>query len=260
MVDQVAEPTTVPTPARVPLALLVDDICVTYRVYEQRRTGLRDVFTSGFKPRAFRAIEAVRGVSFEVGLSQVVGVIGSNGSGKSTLLRAVAGMLPPTSGAVFAKSRPMLLGVGAALRPKVSGRRNIMIGGLALGMSGDEVVAHEQSIIEFAGLEDFIDLPMETYSSGMKARLGFAIATAVDPEILLIDEALAVGDKDFKRRSAARIKEIREHAGTVLLVSHNLNEIRDSCSRVIWMEHGSIVADGPADEVVAAYTADDPTD
>jgi teichoic acid transport system ATP-binding protein len=242
------------------MALAVVDVHVTYRVYEQRRTGLRDVFTRGFKPRAYRSIEAVRGVSFAASVGEVIGVIGSNGSGKSTLLRSVAGMLPPSSGEVYARSQPMLLGVGAALKPGLSGRRNIMIGGLALGMSRDEVSGHEQSIIDFAGLQDFIDLPMEAYSSGMKARLHFAIATAVSPEILLIDEALAVGDKDFRRRSAARIREIREQAGTVFLVSHNLHEIRGSCSRTLWMEHGQVVMDGATDEVIAAYTADDPAD
>jgi len=243
-----------------PLAVVVDDVHISYRVYEQRRTSVRDVFANGFKPRAFRSIHAVRGVSFSVPLGQAVGLVGPNGSGKSTLLRSIAGLLPPTSGTVMARSRPMLLGVGAALKSTLSGRRNIRIGCLALGIPGKQIDELEPKIIEFAGLEDFIDLPMRTYSSGMRARLHFSIATAVAPEILLIDEALAVGYKEFKRRSAARIREIRDKAGTVFLVSHNLSEIRGTCDRVIWLQDGQIVMDGPTEEVLAAYTADDPTD
>lgn len=148
----------------------------------------------------------------------------------------------------------------AQLKSTLSGRRNIRIGCLALGIPGKQIDELEPKIIEFAGLEDFIDLPMRTYSSGMRARLHFSIATAVAPEILLIDEALAVGDKEFKRRSAARIREIRDKAGTVFLVSHNLSEIRGTCDRVIWLQDGQIVMDGPTEEVLAAYTADDPTD
>lgn len=236
------------------LAVVVEDVFVTYRVYEQRRTDLRALFANGFKPREYRAIEAVRGVSFEAKLGELVGLIGPNGSGKSTLLRAMAGMLPPTSGRVFALSRPMLLGVGATLKPDLSGRRNIMIGGLALGFSRAQVEEMEPDIVEFAGLEEFIDLPLRTYSSGMRARLHFSIATAVTPEILLIDEFLSVGDKEFRAKSAQRIEEIRADAGAVFLVSHNLTEIERACERVIWLERGQIVMDGATSEVLAAYT------
>jgi teichoic acid transport system ATP-binding protein len=151
----------------------------------------------------------------------------------------------------------MLLGVGAALHSELSGRRNITIGCLALGLSRRDVAEKEAEIIEFAGLVDFIDLPMRTYSSGMKARLHFAIATAVTPEILLIDEALAVGDKEFKKKSSARIQEIRDRAGTVILVSHNLAEIKQTCTRAIWLENGMVAMDGPATEVVAAYSPEE---
>jgi teichoic acid transport system ATP-binding protein len=215
------------------------------------------VFSNGFKPREYRAIDAVRGVSIEASHGELVGLIGPNGSGKSTLLQAMAGMLPPTSGSVYASSRPMLLGVGATLKPDLSGRRNIMIGGLALGLSRAQVVEIESDIVTFAGLEEFIDLPLRTYSSGMRARLHFSIATAVTPEILLIDEFLSVGDKEFRTKSAQRIEEIRKHAGTVFLVSHNLNEIERSCERVIWLERGQVVMDGPTSEVVAAYSRND---
>lgn len=239
------------------LAVVVDEVHVTYRVYEQRRTDLRAVFANGLKPREYRAIDAVRGVSLEASVGELVGLIGPNGSGKSTLLQSMAGMLPPTSGAVYALSRPMLLGVGATLKPDLSGRRNIMIGGLALGLSRSDVTQLESEIVEFAGLEEFIDLPLRTYSSGMKARLHFSIATAVTPDILLIDEFLSVGDKEFRAKSSQRIEEIRGDAGTVFLVSHNLTEIERSCERVIWLDKGEIIRDGPSDEVIAAYTRGD---
>ena len=241
-------------------AVVVEDVHVTYRVYADKRPRVRDIVTSGLRRPSYREIQAVRGVTFNAGRGEVVGVIGPNGSGKSSLLRTLAGVLPPTSGAVYARSRPMLLGVGAALRKDVSGRRNILIGCLALGMTRDQVKENEEGIIEFSGLEDFIDLPMRTYSSGMHARLQFSIATAVTPEILLIDEALAVGDKEFRRRSWARIREIRKAAGTVFLVSHNLNEIKRTSTRVMWMEKGKILIDGNTDEVVDAYEADDVVD
>jgi teichoic acid transport system ATP-binding protein len=184
---------------------------------------------------------------------EVLVVLGPNGAGKSTLLRGVAGLLPVTKGRVYARSRPTLLGVAAALQPMLSGRRNIYIGGLALGLSRREIDAQVKEIIEFSGLQDFIDLPMRAYSSGMRARLQFSIATAVAPEILLIDEALAVGDRQFRRRSAKRIAEIRANAGTIFLVSHNLNEIRQSCTRGIWLDHGELLMDGPVNDVVDAY-------
>lgn len=241
-------------------SVVADDVHVTYRVYADKRPRVRDIVTSRFKRPSYREIEAVRGVTFTADRGEVIGIVGPNGSGKSTLLRTLAGLLPPTSGAVYASTRPMLLGVGAALRKDLSGRRNIMIGCLALGMTREEVEARQDGIIEFSGLADFIDLPMRTYSSGMHARLQFSIATAVTPEILLIDEALAVGDKEFRRRSWARIKEIRKAAGTVLLVSHNLTEIRKTSTRAMWLEKGKVVAEGKTEEVVEAYEADDLVD
>jgi teichoic acid transport system ATP-binding protein len=207
----------------------------------------------GFRGRAKTEIKAVKNVSFSVNRGESVGLVGANGAGKSTLLRGVAGLLPVTKGRVYARSRPTLLGVAAALQPMLSGRRNIYIGGLALGLSRREIDAQVKEIIEFSGLQDFIDLPMRAYSSGMRARLQFSIATAVAPEILLIDEALAVGDRQFRRRSAKRIAEIRANAGTIFLVSHNLNEIRQSCTRGIWLDHGELLMDGPVNDVVDAY-------
>jgi teichoic acid transport system ATP-binding protein len=259
----VANPNTQPIPSvssDARASVVVDDVHVVYRVYEDRRPRMRDIVTNRFKRPSYREIHAVRGVSFSAQRGEVIGVIGPNGSGKSTLLRTLAGLLPPTSGEIYATTRPMLLGVGAALRRDLSGRRNIMIGCLALGISRREVEARQDEIIEFSGLGDFIDLPMKTYSSGMSARLQFSIATAVTPEILLIDEALAVGDKNFRRRSWARIEEIRNAAGTVFLVSHNLNEIKKTSTRAMWLQDGKVVADGETEAVVEAYEAEDQVD
>lgn len=233
--------------------VLVDDVHVTYRVYEDRRPSVRRMVANRFKPRAYKEIYAVRGVSLEARPGEAIGLIGRNGSGKSTLLRTVAGLMPPSEGAVYAHTEPTLLGVGAALNGQLSGRRNIYLGGLALGMTRDEIDERIEEIIEFSGVRDAIDLPLRTYSSGMSARLHFSIASAVKPEVLLIDEALAVGDEDFKRRSQARIQELLDGAGTVFLVSHSLGVVVESCTRVLWMEQGKVLMDGEPQTVVQAY-------
>ncbi|HVM14486.1 MAG TPA: ABC transporter ATP-binding protein [Egibacteraceae bacterium] len=233
--------------------VVAQDAHVTYRVYEDRRSGFREVVARGLRPRPQREIDAVRGVSLTAHGGEIVGVIGPNGSGKSTLLRALAGLLPVTSGAVYARSQPVLLGVGAALQSGLSGRRNIVLGCLALGMSRREVTERMGDIIEFSGIGDFIDMPMRAYSSGMRARLQFAIATAVTPEILLLDEILAVGDRDFREGSKERIRALKDQAGTVFLVSHSLGEIRKVCTRAIWLEKGRIVVDGDPADVTDRY-------
>lgn len=232
--------------------LVASDVHVRYRVYEDRRPRISEVIAQRGK-RVEKEVHALRGVSFVVHPGEVVGVVGRNGSGKSTLMQALAGVLPVSSGSVRARSRPALLGVGAALNPNLSGRRNITIGGLALALPRQRIEDLAPSIIEFAGLEDAIDRPMRTYSSGMRARLQFSIATAVIPEILLLDEALAVGDKEFKERSKERILELKEAAGVVFLVSHSLSEITRSATRVLWIDHGEVVLDGEPKDVVSAY-------
>jgi teichoic acid transport system ATP-binding protein len=235
------------------VTVLARDLHVRYRVYEDRRPRVREVLTNGFRRPSYREIHAVRGIDLMASQGEAVGVIGHNGSGKSTLLQAMAGLLPPSEGEVYARSQPSLLGVSAALRPGVSGRRNIILGGLALGLTREEIGARIPDIIEFTGLEEFIDLPIRTYSSGMRARLHFAIATSVEPEILLIDEALSVGDEDFKSRSQERIRQLQEQAGTVFLVSHSLSTIRDTCNRCIWLHKGEIRDDGDPNEIVSRY-------
>ena len=233
--------------------VVVDDLHVTYRVFASgkaagnARSGLLN------RTRGIREVHALRGVSFTAYENQSIGVIGSNGSGKSTMMRAIVGLTPPAAGAVYASSRPNLLGVGAALLPELSGDDNIVLGGLALGFSRKEITELRDNIVAFADLEESIDLPMRTYSSGMQARLKFAIAASKQHEILIIDEALSVGDRRFRDRSEARIREMRDAAGTIFLVSHSMNSIRSTCNRTIWLSKGELVMDGETEEVVTAY-------
>jgi len=234
------------------VAIRCTDVHVRYSI-RSGRPLLRDLLR-GNRP-AVTTVDAVRGVTLEVGVGECIGMVGPNGSGKTTLLQAMTGVLPLTSGVLRVRSLPTFLGVKAALRPRMTGRANIRIGLLAQGLRRHEVEARLDDVVEFTDLGPSIDLPMETYSSGMRARLHFAIATALTPEILLVDEALAVGDRAFREKSARRLEEHRSAAGTVLLVSHNLSELRRSCERVVWLEQGQIVLDGPTDEVLGAYEA-----
>lgn len=247
-------------------SLIASHVSVTYRVYGAKRVGT--VHPAGLARRvtnlirkktphvgAVREVPAVRDVSFVAHHGESIGIIGRNGSGKSTLLRALAGLIPPTGGQVYLAGRASLLGVNAALMRELSGRRNVMIGGQALGLTPKEVRERLPEIVEFAELQDAIDLPMKAYSSGMAARLRFAISTAAVPDILMIDEALATGDRDFRQKSKERVEEIRQRAGTVFLVSHSDSMIRSMCERALWMDRGELVMDGPVDEVVDAYKA-----
>jgi len=245
--DPVAAPA-----ASVP-AVVVDDLHVTYRVYEDVRPTLRRLVARRFRPRPHVEVQALRGVSFAAMPGEAVGIVGRNGSGKSSLMSSLAGLLPAERGSVHAASRPVLLAVGAALQGDLSGRRNIIIGGSALGVPRAELLERMDGIIEFTGLREAIDRPLRTYSSGMAARLQFGIASAVRPDILLIDEALATGDAEFQRRSEERIAEIVADAGTVFVVSHALDVILRMTRRTIWIDGGRIALDGPSAEVVEAY-------
>ncbi|MER7333075.1 MULTISPECIES: ABC transporter ATP-binding protein [unclassified Micromonospora] len=247
---------------RVP-TVVVDDAHVIYRVHKGGGGGggpvgaLKRMVTRTSAPN-IREVHAVKGVSFTAYRGEAIGLIGSNGSGKSTMLRAIAGLLPVNRGAVYTQGQPSLLGVNAALLNDLSGERNVVLGCLAMGMSPAEVQRQTPEIIEFSGINqrgDFASLPMRTYSSGMAARLRFSIAAAKKHDVLLIDEALATGDKGFRKRSEQRVRELRESAGTVFLVSHQLSSIRDTCERTIWLESGVLRMDGPTDEVLRAYEA-----
>lgn len=237
--------------------VVVDDVHLNYRIVGQRGRGgaaaaLRRTVL-GESTSSQRSIHAVRGVSFTAYRGEAIGLIGPNGSGKSTLLRAVAGLMAPSRGAIWTRGQASLLGVAAAMMAGMSGDQNILLGCLAIGMTPDEIIEEYDSICEFAGIGDFVHMPMSTYSSGMGARLRFAIAAARVPDILLIDEALATGDAEFQRRSEERIRELREDAATVFLVTHGMGIIRDTCTRAIWLEQGKIIMDGDPNEVVNAY-------
>jgi teichoic acid transport system ATP-binding protein len=247
-VDNGAEPTVV-----------VDDLHVTYRVYGAggdkgtAATALMRVIKRQRRP-SVREVRAIRGVSFVAYHGDAIGIIGRNGSGKSTLLKAIAGLLPPDKGAVYTSGQAALLGVNAALLDDLTGERNVVLGCLAMGMTPQQVKDRFDSIVEFSGVGGFIDYPMRTYSTGMAQRLRFSIASAKSHEILMIDEALATGDANFRSKSQQRILELREQAGCVFLVAHNLAEIEASCNRVIWLEKGQLMMQGydvPA--IVDAY-------
>jgi teichoic acid transport system ATP-binding protein len=229
--------------------VVVDDLHVVYRVYGaggDRGTAAAGLLRIlGRKRRAsIREVHAIRGMSFVAYRGDAVGVIGRNGSGKSTLLRAIAGLLPAEQGNVYTAGEAALLGVNAALLNDLTGERNVVLGCLAMGMSRQETRERYPGIVEFSGVGEFIDLPMKTYSSGMGSRLRFAIAAARSQDILLVDEALATGDAEFRVKSHKRIEDLRGAAGTVFLVAHNLEEVELTCNRVIWMERGQIVKQG----------------
>lgn len=237
-----------------PVNVVVSDLHVDYRVHASGKTAASRASLLT-RQRGTRIVHALRGVSVVVHEGETIGVIGRNGSGKSTLMRAIAGLQPATTGAVYAASRPALLGINAALLPTLSGEQNVLLGALALGHTPQEVKEKYDEIVEFSGLGEFIALPMKTYSSGMQARLRFSIAVSRAHQILLIDEALSAGDQAFRARSEDRIRALREDAGTVILVTHSMRSILDTCTRVIWIDAGQIVADGAPEDVVAQYRA-----
>ena len=229
--------------------VIVDGLHVVYRVYGaggDRGTASTALFRIiGRKTRpAIREVHAIKGVTFVAHRGDAIGIIGRNGSGKSTLLRAIAGLLPPEHGVVYTTRQASLHGANAALLEDLTGERNVVLGCLAMGMTKKEIRAKYDQIVDFSGVGEFINLPMKTYSSGMGSRLRFAIAAAKDYEILLIDEALATGDAEFRVKSHARIDELRQRAGTVFLVAHDLEEVEDTCNRVIWLDAGKIVEQG----------------
>jgi teichoic acid transport system ATP-binding protein len=234
------------------ISISVQDLHLDYELFEDRRAALRDRLVKR-QGTGRSVVKAIRGVSFDVREGGSVGIVGSNGSGKSTLLAAIAGLIPPTSGEILVSEDPKLLGVGATLVPASTGWRNIRLGCLALGMPHEEIEERMPEIGAFTELGEALDRPLRTYSSGMRARLHFSIATAVDPKILLIDEALAVGDQAFRLKSSKRIKELLGQAGTLLLVSHSSRDIKELCGRAIWLDRGRVMEDGRPRDVLAHY-------
>lgn len=229
-----------------PLAIEARNVTVEYRL--RARSGPAGMLRTRVEKK-----RAVSGVSLDVAEGESVGLIGRNGSGKSTLLRAFCGLAPLHGGTVVASTRPFLLGVNAVLRAKMSGRDNAELGLLAQGVDREKIADLLNEIYEFTELGPAFDQPMATYSSGMRSRLHFSIATALRPKTLLIDEALAVGDREFKRKSEARLEELRAEASALVVVSHNLTEVARMCTRTIWFQDGKIVLDGLSEDVIEAY-------
>lgn len=253
--DAAAQPGPLPPPT-----VVCDDLNVVYRIVSSQGAGsaaasARRMLKGQGTTSVHKTVHAVRGVTFVAREGDAIALIGRNGSGKSTLLRAIAGLLPAESGAVYTSGRPSLLGVNAVLMRDLSGEANIMLGCMAMGMSREEAQDRRQWIVDFADIGEFIGMPMRAYSSGMAARLRFAIAASMSHEILMIDEALATGDAEFRRRCEKRIMQLRDEAGTVFLVSHSLGVVRMTCNRAIWLEKGKMVMDGEANDVVDAYDA-----
>ncbi len=234
----------------------VDDVSVTYRTSLEARPTLRGTLLRfGRRERVIREVKALKNVSFEVPHGKVMGVVGANGAGKSTLMRTVAGILPPTEGRVEVHGRvSTLLALGVGFNRRLTGRENVVLGGLAAGLTRDELAERYDEIVAFAELEEFMDMPMRTYSSGMYGRLAFAVAVHMHPDILIIDEALSVGDARFRNKSLDKMRELCSEDRTVLLVSHALGTIEELCDEAIWMHKGKLRTCGEPAAVVEAYT------
>ncbi len=238
------------------LAISVQDVHVTYRINLQKVPTLKSAIVRlGRRQRVIREVHALQGVSFDVPHGKVMGVIGANGAGKSTLMRTVAGILAPSEGRIEVTGRvSTLLALGVGFNAALTGRENVTLGGLAAGLSRSEIKQRYTEITDFAELGEFMDMPMRTYSSGMYSRLAFAVAVHMDPDILIIDEALSAGDAAFKEKAHQRMNELVAKARTMLVVSHALGTIKELCDEAIWLHKGRLVRRGAPEEIIAAYT------
>ncbi len=243
-------------------AIEVRDVRKVYRHYGRRKTfgTLKSALLSGSVLRQLKAdevFEALKGVSFDVAAGTTFGIIGRNGSGKSTMLKLIAGIGKPTSGQVTVRGRvSALIELGAGFHPEISGRENVFINGMMLGLSKRQIASRFDEIVAFAELEDFIDAPVKTYSSGMYMRLGFAVAIHVDPDVLLVDEVLAVGDEAFTHKCFDKLAEFRRRGRTILLVTHSLDLVTRFCDEALWLDAGVARAQGDPKRVVDAYLMD----
>ena len=230
-------------------------------MYHHFSGGLKNLllhFPTAFKSMRKSSFTALKDISFEVFTGETIGVIGINGAGKSTILGLLAGVLKPSSGQVTVDGRiAPLLELGAGFHPELSGRENILLNGILLGMLKREVEEKSDAIIEFSELEEFIDQPIRTYSSGMLARLGFSVAVHCDPDILLVDEVLAVGDQDFQKKCIEKMLVFKQERKTIVFVSHNSDEILKVCDRAIWIDQGIVYRDGQPDQVINEYIKND---
>ena len=233
----------------------LEKVTLRYRIPRERIHSLKEYAIRRVQRRVFYDdFEALRDVDLAIASGERVGVIGRNGAGKSTLFRVISRVLQPASGRVYVAGRiAPILELGLGFHGELTGRENVMLQGALLGFSRAETRRRMERIVEWAELQDFIDAPIRTFSTGMAARLAFAVATDVDPDILLVDEALSVGDERFQRKCHDRMQGLVSRGKTFLLVSHSLDQIRGNCGRVLWLHHGRIVRDGPVAAVCDAY-------
>ncbi|MDE3076085.1 MAG: ABC transporter ATP-binding protein [Chloroflexota bacterium] len=237
-------------------AIRVEHVTKRYRRYEYRSLSLKGRAIDWLRRRSDQYVEfeALRDVSFTVKRGEMVTIVGRNGAGKSTLLRILSGIVEPDSGAVQVKGRVSpLLQLGTGFATELTGRRNVYLYGALLGLTRKQIDERLDSIIEFSGIAEFIDAPVKHYSSGMTARLGFAVAAHMDPDLLLLDEVLAVGDAEFQARCMTRMNRFREERKTIVLVTHSLKTVTDMCDRSVLLDRGRVVEDGAPRAVLAAY-------
>ena len=236
-------------------AILLENVSVAYRVPHERIGTLKEYVIRWAQRRVrYEKFLALNNVSLTINRGEIVGLIGHNGAGKSTLLKLVSRVLAPSSGRVWVRGKVApLLELGAGFHPELTGRENIYLNGAILGYTRREMEEKVQRIIDFAELGEFIDAPIRTYSSGMWARLGFAVATDSKPDILILDEVMSVGDEAFQRKSEAKIKSFFEMGATILLVSHNMDTIEKLCTRAVWLDHGVARHVGKPIEVINVY-------
>ena len=238
------------------IAIDVDNLSKRFRLYSEKRNSIKErvVRRSGSRYSDFWA---VRDVSFQVERGTTFGLIGHNGSGKSTLLKMLAGIYRPTSGSIEAHGRiSALLELGAGFHTELSGRENVYLNGAILGLSRKQIDDSMDEIVNFAGIGDFIDSPVKVYSSGMYVRLGFSIAVTTRPEILVVDEIIAVGDEEFQRKCFDYLYELRRQGTTIVIVSHSLSVVADLCDQGVWLDHGRMIASGDVRDVVDQYLQD----
>ncbi|HWP50961.1 MAG TPA: ABC transporter ATP-binding protein [Clostridia bacterium] len=235
--------------------IAIDHVFMRFRLSDDRILSLKEFVTRKLSGKlSYSEFWALRDVSFTVKRGEVLGIIGHNGAGKSTLLKVISGILKPTKGTVTCNGNIVpMLELGSGFDTDLTGRENIFLNGAVLGYSEEFLNTKFDEIVAFSELGQFIDVPIRNYSSGMLMRLAFSVATVVNPEILIVDEILAVGDENFQQKSRARMRELMSGGTTVLFVSHSLSQIREMCDRVAWLEHGQVQMIGPANEVCDAY-------
>ena len=240
-------------------SIRVENLSVKFRIYHDRSPSLKDYFANLFKRQsqsAYSDFWAVKDVSFEIRAGDRVGIVGQNGAGKSTLLKALCRVYESSDGLISVDGRiAPLLEIGAGFHPEFTGRENIYLNGSILGYTKQQIRLIEPEVIAFAELEKFIDTPVKYYSTGMYMRLAFSLATAIHPDILVLDEIFAGGDAAFLAKAMARMHDMIDKADIMIMVSHDHELVKSLCNRVIWIDHGKLIADGPPDQVVARYLA-----